>query len=326
MHDPMLMERFGLLQEEYLKGLRAPDFARINRESKMLSVLIDLAARVKAHDRRNTESAAERQTEFLRAELRRLGKAPAEESGLPPTFTLPLDPTFEACGLLAEKCKVMGSAQRPLWLEFQNADPHGDPLALILKTGDDLRQDILTLQMLKIIDQIWKAEGLNLWLVPYRCVATGEEQGMLEVVPGNTLLQIMREGSGTTSRGFITSTTWLSNWLRAQNPSPEAYEEAKERFLLSNAGYCVVQHVLGIGDRHPSNIMVKPNGNLFHIDFGHFLGHFKYAVKSIGVLRCPTMFLSSILFLAFVASAVNLTKAVRLSWQGDIPTVYRRSC
>eukprot|EP01043_Picozoa_sp_COSAG02_P010686 COSAG02_NODE_381_length_23450_cov_65.782493_2_plen_1705_part_00 len=326
LHDPMLMERFGLLQEEYLKGLRAPDFARISGESKMLSVLIDLAARVKAHDRRNTESAAARQTEFLRAELTRLGNASAEESGLPPTFTLPLDPTFEACGLLAEKCKVMGSAQRPLWLEFQNADPHGDPLAVILKTGDDLRQDILTLQMLKIVDQIWKAEGLNLWLVPYRCVATGEEQGMLEVVPGKTLLQIMREGSGTTSMGFITSTTWLSNWLRAQNPSPEAYEEAKARFLLSNAGYCVVQHVFGIGDRHPSNIMVKPNGNLFHIDFGHFLGHFKYAVKSIGVLRCPTMFSSSIIFLAFVAIAVNLTKAVRLRWQGDITTVYRRSC
>eukprot|EP01046_Picozoa_sp_COSAG06_P009160 COSAG06_NODE_474_length_15284_cov_124.295582_12_plen_1831_part_00 len=284
LHDPMLMERFGLILEEYLKGLRPADFARIGRESKMLSTLIGLASRVKAHDRRKTEDAAARQTEFLREELTRIGAAPAD-AGLPATFTLPLDSSFESCGLIPEKCKVMGSAQRPLWLEFKNADPHGSPLAVILKTGDDLRQDILTLQMLKLIDQIWKAEGLNLWLVPYRCVATGEEQGMLEVVPGKTLLQIMREGSGTTSRGFITSTTWLSNWLRAQNPSPAEYEEAKERFLLSNAGYCVVQHVLGIGDRHPSNIMVKPNGNLFHIDFGHFLGHFKYAVKSIGMLR-----------------------------------------
>ena len=252
LHDPMLMERFGLLQEEFLKGLRPPDFARISRESKMLSVLIDLSGRVKAHDRRNTETAALRQTEFLRAELTRLGGRSADESGLPPTFTVPLDPSFESCGLLPERCKVMGSAQRPLWLEFQNADPHGEPLAVILKTGDDLRQDILTLQMLKIIDQIWKAEGLNLWLVPYRCVATGEEQGMLEIVPGKTLLQIMREGSGTTSRGFITSTTWLSNWLRAQNPSAEAYESAKERFLLSNAGYCVVQvHILP-NSRYPA--------------------------------------------------------------------------
>lgn len=28
--------------------------------------------------------------------------------------------------------------------------------------------------------------------------------------------------------------------------------------------------------------MLKPNGNLFHIDFGHFLGHFK---KGGGILR-----------------------------------------
>lgn len=185
----------------------------------------------------------------------------------------PLDPAYKLGLLRITKCKFMDSKMKPLWLVFENADKTAQDVYLIFKNGDDLRQDMLTLQMIRIMDQMWKEEGLDLRMTPYKCVSLAKNVGLIEVVlNADTIANIQKEKGSAALAAFKKGS--LFSWLKDHNPG-EALKKAVEEFTLSCAGYCVATYVLGIADRHNDNIMVKRNGQLLHIDFGHILGKFK---------------------------------------------------
>ena len=251
MHIPAVRERFRLLTQFYLRG-SGEHRTIIMRELDLVDTLM-LANRTKSF-------AAAIDAACFDA-----------DAPLP----LPHDPSLAVTRLVPDKCRVLDSARAPLWLAFENADPLArDPVLVLFKATDDLRQDMLALQVLKIMNERWERENLDMRISQYKCVALGAAIGMIEVVPDCTTIADIQKtsGGGGVTAAFKERT--ISEWLRKKNAdSTMAYQNAVENFIYSCAGYCVATYLLGVGDRHNDNILLTRTGNLFHIDFGHILGN-----------------------------------------------------
>lgn len=181
--------------------------------------------------------------------------------------SLPLSPGIEVRGIQARTCHYFNSNTLPLKINFLGPDNLIIPA--IFKCGDDLQQDMLTLQMVRIIDKMWMKEGLNLKIVTYACVPTGTKKGMIEMITNAETLRKIQVEWGLT--GSFKDKP-IAEWLAKQNPNQLEYQRAVENFTASCAGYSIITYILGICDRHNDNIMLKTSGHLFHIDFGKFLG------------------------------------------------------
>jgi phosphatidylinositol 3-kinase len=226
------------------------------RQAELVAVLSKISGDVKL-SRDGVPRKTERLKQFL-ADPRN------ELAMIEPPLPLPLDPSVLLVGVHPEEAMVFKSSLSPIMITFKTSS--GKKYPIIFKSGDDLRQDQLVIQIITLMDQLLQKENLDLKLSPYKILATGATAGAVQFVRSVSLQAI---SSKYKSNPALT-------YMKINNPDDKGplgvRKETLDTFVKSCAGYCVITYLLGVGDRHLDNLLLAPDGHFFHADFGFILG------------------------------------------------------
>jgi phosphatidylinositol 3-kinase len=128
---------------------------------------------------------------------------------------------------------------------------------------DDLTRDLVIMNLIKRIDKILKEEeGLDLYITTYNILPISNDFGLIEIVPDADTIYAINKRHKLSILNYI-----------LENNAHVSINDTRDRFTKSCVAYCIISYLLGIGDRHMENIMVKRTGEIFHIDFGFILGY-----------------------------------------------------
>ena len=204
---------------------------------------------------------------------------------------------------VAENAPIFTSKQRPRQVLLTGSN--GVEYQFLLKAHEDLRQDERAMQFFELVNTLLAADTAthkdHLGIVRYAVVPLSQNTGIIGwVLHSNTLHELIKEYRQLKRTLFEiecklqremvpqydtltalqkvevlqyilsrTSGNDLKNIMWRRSASSEEWLQRRVRFTRSLAVMSMVGHILGIGDRHPSNIMLdKDTGDVIHIDFG----------------------------------------------------------
>jgi FKBP12-rapamycin complex-associated protein len=198
---------------------------------------------------------------------------------------------------------VIQSKQRPRKLEMQGSD--GKAHTHILKGHEDIRQDERVMQLFGLCNTLLmndtECRKRHLNIQRYAAVPLSTQSGLLSWVPNSDTLHVLIREYRDSRKillniehrimlqmapdydcltlmqkvevfGYALDNTTGQDlyrvlWLKSK--SSEAWLDRRTNYTRSLAVMSMVGYILGLGDRHPSNLMLdRVTGKIVHIDFG----------------------------------------------------------
>ena len=198
---------------------------------------------------------------------------------------------------------VIQSKQRPRKLTLKGSD--GQTYAYALKGHEDIRQDERVMQLFGLVNTLLmndtESRKRHLNIQRYPAIPLSTQSGLLGWVPNSDTLHVLireyRESRKILLNiehrimlqmapdydnltlmqkvevfGYALDNTTGQDlyrvlWLKSK--SSEAWLERRTNYTRSLGVMSMVGYILGLGDRHPSNLMLdRVTGKIIHIDFG----------------------------------------------------------
>jgi len=232
-----------------------------------------------------------------------LSRARSLELGVPGSYRV--DGTYIKIEKFISNINVITSKQRPRKITLRGND--GKDYLFLLKGHEDLRQDERVMQLFGLVNALLgrdpqtmkhdlRIQRYAICPLSHNCGVVGwvphcdtlhslirdyrqskkiplnmENREMLKIAPDYDLLTGMQKVEVFTEA--LRKTTGRGNdlyeilWLKSTNS--EEWLDRRTKYTRSLAVMSIVGYILGLGDRHPSNLMIdKLSGRVLHIDFG----------------------------------------------------------
>lgn len=198
---------------------------------------------------------------------------------------------------------VISSKQRPRKFSVKGSD--GKDYQYVLKGHEDIRQDSLIMQLFGLVNTLLEHDPecfqRHLDIQRYPAIPLSPKSGLLGWVPNSDTFHVLIREHRDANKVPLNiehwvmlqmapdydNLTWLQKievfqyamentkgqdlaqilWLKSR--SSESWLDRRTVYTRSLAVMSMVGYILGLGDRHPSNLMLdKLTGKVIHIDFG----------------------------------------------------------
>lgn len=177
-------------------------------------------------------------------------------------ISLPYEPDIQIIGADTENIIIKDSYTKPVIITFYTVQQ--ESIKLLFKK-ESVMNDVAVLSLMTICDTLLNDHiDKNFDVITYPTMPLTAHSGMIEIINEAETLQTIRTKKKPILKHIM---------LRNEN---KIIGQVLDRYMYSLISYTLHSYFIGLGDRHPGNIMITDDGAIFHIDFGYILGKDTY--------------------------------------------------